>query len=639
MPRIPIAAIPNAPQGVAMPTGEAAGRGANFSQAANMLREEGIRQGAFDGAAQGMRSLARGVSQTSNMLGNIFAEKARADNDTAIIGAQSALNEHFTAYQSQLAPGSDTNTWATGYEKALGEKTKELLADKSLSPYAKQAIQRYSMEFGRKNTGALSLKAADVSFDRSTKAHTRLYETQIDAGDVEGAKATADVMRQKGLAWDDQAEGMKLHAEKQVQFNRAQAAIEADPVTASKALSDPEQYKDLPQIQRLKLQQHAEHKTNSLRGERFGATIDMIDGGRITTMDDAKEFFGPSLDPIAAQKLTNYFSKLEDRATASAPPSFEQYYTVQRSIELYDPAKDPTSEEHFNLMSSVLSLRSDYRSKLMSELENQTKGRSGPVNTSAKKVLGELTKNALHAKVFGEFTKGLSSKPIDPNLSEFHWWWGESAKEKDAAARAANEKAYEKALQITQEGEALLKRHPEWGQVEINNWFKDRLSKDAPASAAAKFLSSPESTYKPPQEARKTLEDAKKILQGKPLSDASAPAMGGKVTSYGYKADPWKDNASKNRVGAWNNTLDENSLAISPDIQEQFKLRGIKQGDWVELQLADGSTVRRQYSDHTATDEQARKLGLPPLRGRFDFFSPSGLHAKDGVQVTNFRKA
>jgi hypothetical protein len=94
-----------------------------------------------------------------------------------------------------------------------------------------------------------------------------------------------------------------------------------------------------------------------------------------------------------------------------------------------------------------------------------------------------------------------------------------------------------------------------------------------------------------------------------------------------------------NRVGAWNNTLDENSLAISPDIQEQFKASGIKRGDWVELQLADGSTVRRQYSDHTATDEQAKKLGLPPLRGRFDFFSPSGLHAKDGVQVTNFRKA
>ncbi len=464
MPRIPIAAIPNAPQGVAMPTGEAAGRGANFSQAANMLREEGIRQGAFDGAAQGMRSLARGVSQTSNMLGNIFAEKAKADNDTAIIGAQSALNEHFTAYQSQLAPGSDTNTWATGWQKSLGDKTKELLADKSLSPDAKAVIQRYSVEFGSKTANSLSLKAASESFDRSTKAHTRLYETQIDSGDVEGAAATADVMRQKGLVYDDQADGMKQHAQKLVQFNRAQAAIEADPVTASKALSDPEQYKDLPQIQRLKLQQLADSKTNSLRGERFGATIDMIDGGRITTMDDAKEFFGPSLDPIAAQKLTNYFSKLEDRATASAPPSFEQYYTVQRSIELYDPAKDPTSEERFNIMSNVLTMRSDYRSGLLSDLEKKSGGRSGPVNASAKTVLGELADNALKAQVFGKFDPTLASKPIDPKLSDSAWW-GKSDKQKDTEARAASEKAYEKALQITQEGEALLKRHPEWADL------------------------------------------------------------------------------------------------------------------------------------------------------------------------------
>ena len=283
-------------------------------------------------------------------------------------------------------------------------------------------------------------------------------------------------------------------------------------------------------------------------------------------------------------------------------------------------------------------MRSDYRSGLLSDLEKKSGGRSGPVNASAKTVLGDLTENALKAQVFGKFDPKLASTPIA--TSDFTLFGlKKSAKEKDAEARAVNEKAYEKSLQIKQEGEALLKRHPEWGQVEINNWFKERLGKDAPASAAAKFLSSPESTYKPPQETRKTLEDAKKILQGKPLSDASAPAMGGKVTSYGYAADPWKDTASMNRVGAWNNTLDENSLAISPDIQEQFKASGIKRGDWVELQLADGSTVRRQYSDHTATDEQAKKLGLPPLRGRFDFFSPSGLHAKDGVQVTNFRKA
>ena len=637
MPRIPIAAIPNAPQGAAMPTGEAAGRGVNFMQAAAMMRQEGIAQGAFDGAARGMKSLATGVQQVGGVLDRIASQKAQADNDAAIIGAQAGLNDHFAAYQSQLAPGSDTNTWAAGWQQSLGEKTKALLADKSLSPDAKAAIQRHAVSFASQTTNALTMRAASESFDRSAKAHTRLYETQIDSGDAEGAAGTVEAMRKKGLVYDDQADGMKLHAKKLVQFNQAQADIEADPVAASQALQDPTKYSELPQIQRVRLQERATAKTNALRSDKFGETIDLIDGGRITTMDDAKEFFGPSMDAAAEQKLSNYFAKLEDRATASAPPSFEQYYTIQRAIETYDPAKDTTGEERFNIMSNVLTMRSDYRSGLLSDLEKQSSGRTGPVNASAKKVLNDLAKAALEAQVFGKFRPDLTKNPIA--TSDIHWLGMKSAKEKDAEARAINEKAYEKSLQITQEGEALLKRHPEWGQVEINNWFKDRLSKDAPASAAAKFLSSPESTYKPPQEVRKTLQDAKKILEGKPLSDASSPAPEWKVTSYGYKADPWKDNASMKRVGGWNNTLDENSLAISPDIQAQFKASGIKRGDWVELELSDGSTVRRQYSDHTATDEQAKKLGLPPLRGRFDFFSPSGLHAKDGVPVVNFRKA
>jgi hypothetical protein len=638
MPRIPIAAIPNAPQGAAMPTGEAAGRGVNFSQAAGMMRQEGIAQGAFDGAARGMKSLATGVQQTGGVLDRIASQKAQADNDAAIIGAQAGLNDHFAAYQSQITPGSDPNEIVPLWQKSLDVKTKAILGDKSLSNDAKAAIQRYAVSFGSEKTNSLTMFAASKSFERSAKAHTQLYETQIDAGDADGAAGTVDAMLKKGLLWDTQADGMKQHAKKLVQFNQAQADIEADPVAASQALQDPAKYAELPQIQRVRLQERATAKTNALRSDKFGETIDLIDGGRITTMDDAKEFFGPSMDAAAEQKLSNYFAKLEDRATASAPPSFEQYYTIQRAIETYDPAKDTTGEERFNIMSNVLTMRSDYRSGLLSELEKKSGGRSGPVNASAKSVLGDLTQNALVAQVFGEFNPKLPKTPIA--TSDFNLFgMMKSAKEKDAAARAINEKAYEKSLQIKQEGEALLKRHPEWGQVEINNWFKDRLSKDAPASAAAKFLSSPESTYKPPQEVRKTLQDAKKILEGKPLSDASAPAVGGKVTSYGYKTDPWKDNASMKRVGAWNNTLDENSLAISPDIQAQFKASGIKQGDWVELELSDGSTVRRQYSDHTATDEQAKKLGLPPLRGRFDFFSPSGLHAKDGVPVVNFRKA
>ena len=173
MPRIPIAAIPNAPQGAAMPTGEAAGRGANFMQAAGMMRQEGIAQGAFDGAARGMKSLAAGVHQVGGVLDRIASQKAQADNDAAIIGAQAGLNDHFAAYQSQITPGSDTNTWTANWQKSLDVKTKAILSDKSLSNDAKAAIQRHAVSFGSQTTNALTMRAASESFDRSPDSTKR----------------------------------------------------------------------------------------------------------------------------------------------------------------------------------------------------------------------------------------------------------------------------------------------------------------------------------------------------------------------------------------------------------------------------------------------------------------------------------
>jgi hypothetical protein len=79
-------------------------------------------------------------------------------------------------------------------------------------------------------------------------------------------------------------------------------------------------------------------------------------------------------------------------------------------------------------------------------------------------------------------------------------------------------------------------------------------------------------------------------------------------------------------------------MAVSPDIQQQFQSQGIKLGDKVELKLSDGSTVARRYDDHTASDQEAQKLGLKPLRGRFDLRSVSGAHQKTGVAVLGFQK-
>lgn len=113
----------------------------------------------------------------------------------------------------------------------------------------------------------------------------------------------------------------------------------------------------------------------------------------------------------------------------------------------------------------------------------------------------------------------------------------------------------------------------------------------------------------------------------------------GKITSYNWKGDPYTDSQSRAMVGSFGKLTPE-GMAVSPDIEKQFKDMGIKPKDKVLLTLADGSQLERTWEDRTMQDKQAiRKFGKP-LTGRFDLHHPYGTspYEKDGVAVVGFQK-
>jgi hypothetical protein len=129
------------------------------------------------------------------------------------------------------------------------------------------------------------------------------------------------------------------------------------------------------------------------------------------------------------------------------------------------------------------------------------------------------------------------------------------------------------------------------------------------------------------------------LIERPQASNGTGEGAAGKVTSYGYEGDQYGGpDAKATKEGAFGNSLTDKSLAVSPDIQARFKEAGIKPMEPVELTLEDGTKVVRNYDDHTASDQEARKLGLKPLRGRFDFRSVGGKQEKDGMRIVSFRK-
>lgn len=117
--------------------------------------------------------------------------------------------------------------------------------------------------------------------------------------------------------------------------------------------------------------------------------------------------------------------------------------------------------------------------------------------------------------------------------------------------------------------------------------------------------------------------------QGQPVVSTPAPLpKGSKVTHYGQATDPLSDSNSAKGVGAFgigegkgpanlqggNYLLKDYSMAVSPDVEQQMKAKGIKPGDWVSVQLANGKTVTKRWDDRTSDQ----------LTGRVDFYTPVG---------------
>ena len=113
----------------------------------------------------------------------------------------------------------------------------------------------------------------------------------------------------------------------------------------------------------------------------------------------------------------------------------------------------------------------------------------------------------------------------------------------------------------------------------------------------------------------------------------------GKITSYNWKGDPYTDSYSRQWIGSWGK-ISEIGMAVSPDVEKQFREQGIKPKDKVKIVLSDGTELERVWDNRTMQDKQAiRKFGKP-LTGRFDLHHPYGSspHEKDGVSVVGFQK-
>lgn len=183
--------------------------------------------------------------------------------------------------------------------------------------------------------------------------------------------------------------------------------------------------------------------------------------------------------------------------------------------------------------------------------------------------------------------------------------------------------------------------------LEFNNWRRLNPEKgNDPAEARKKLMELVPDGYK-----AGAYESARQLL-GKPQANAA-----GTVTSYGYANDETPDRNSRAGIGAFvpdaeiakikrgepsDYKLRTGDLAVSPDVEAEFRRAGVKPMDKVLVKMADGSVHRARWMDVTATDDDVKSGRIRgvtvPLRGRFDLYSPHEKHSLDGEKVVGWQK-
>ena len=675
MPAIRLADIPNAgPQGVAPDSGIIAPRVAQLGGSAALdpnamrgvakdMQLETYNLNAFAGEAIGMGKIGDAMSDVAT-LGIRFATKMAEAKDDAdfekgrnllAAAAQQQENDH-----QNLSP----EEWGTNFDKLnKGVQTDMEKLGFSKSGRAKFEAYRsnWANQTGLKITG-MANKEKIEGYKQDAKIG---IERELALGNEQGAFDIINKFKSNGTLGERDAKDLEGHV--QVRSINIAEQRQTDVVTAdtladwTKAKANLDQYKvekvdektpdaringpygEMRATKVKRLMAEVDRQGKYAEATNYNTLAQAIDGNTPVKLKNGSEILitdEKMLDQATSDiKVTDpsALKRLRLLVSDNVPYRPDAVSAVNARLANYDPSTDPQMSE-FNAISNdiVSNVPKNLRSVMHNDLTSAwTKfSKDGTLNPKTKwqgemiSQINDLGKNGVLGDMGTEKdTHGLFTDRIKDQTKYDTYWnkvYNIQSEMRDWFSDPANKG-----------------KSPEDARAYLNGRIKgpvqDAAMKDgARLKPESMRFSMPVGTgglYFEPVPSPTPANPTDLIKKSREIKAE------GKVTSYNFKGDAYSDSNSRAGIGAWNNKLTENSLAISPDIESKFKSAGIGKGDPVELTLADGSTVIRNWDDRTMQDKQAISKFGKPLTGRFDFHSPGGKQKNDGMAVLSFRKA
>jgi len=676
MPSIRLADIPNAgPQGVAPDSGIIAPRVAQLGGSAALdpnamrgvakdMQLEKYNLNAFAGEAIGMGKIGDAMSDVAT-LGIRFATKMADAKDDAdfekgrnllAAAAQQQENDHqnlspeeWGSNFDKLNKGVQTDMDKLGFSKSGRAKFEAYRSNwanqtglKITGMANKEKIEGYKQDAKIGVERELALGNEQGAFEIVNKFRTNGTLGERDAKDLEGHI----VVRSINIA--EQRQTDVVTADTLADWTKAKANLDqykvekVDEKTPDARINGP--YGEMRATKVKRLIAEVDRQGKYAEATNYNTLAQAIDSNTPVRLKNGSEILITDESMLgqatADIKVTDpsALKRLRLLVSDNVPYRPDAVSAVNARLANYDPSTDPKMTE-FNAISNdiVSNVPKNLRSVMNNDLTSAwTKfSKDGTLNPKTKwqgemiSQINELGKNGVLGDMGTEKdNNGLFTGKIK-DQTKYDTYWNKTynlqnemrayfadPKNKDVTPEQATQYRNSRIVPLIQESTKNA-----WGENKPK-----AMGYVVPVGMGGVYVPAVPSPTPSTDREQKAREKAK---------EAKAE---GKVTSYNFKGDAYSDSNSRAGIGAWDNKLTENSLAISPDIESKFKAAGIGRGDSVELTLANGSTVIRNWDDVTMQDKQAIEKFGKPLRGRFDFHSPGGKQANDGMSVSSFRK-
>ena len=408
---IPVAEIPNAPQiGPDPAMMSVPNARTDLSGVARNLMAAPIRQGAYDGAAQGMQAIGEAGQKVAGVLSHLSGVMAEAQNTASLAKAETLLSEAYAQHEIESAT-KDPNEWVPSWQ-AKQSKLMSQVEKLPLTPGGKRQMELYTAQFMGNSSISLAKNANKRIIEDARLGGETMFKTRIAAGDYEGAAIVKSELVSKGILSKNEGDAWMVEAEKRQKDDFIASEMMADPdgliqevESGNIAMPDEEKQQVIARAKQVKRQQVAEADDE---------LDQLVLTGEVKTEQEIREW--GEARGIPERQILSHLKSLSvvNESTEAGQAAIQSARgDIQAAISAYNPETDANDKDYFAIKDQIrASLPEGLRQEFLSDLSSMRKeGRKTPEKEIKASIFSQI--NELKTADF--FGKG--DKPKDKLLA------------------------------------------------------------------------------------------------------------------------------------------------------------------------------------------------------------------------------